>query len=445
MVQTVVLCFLLVVFNTIPTLSQSAKKDSLTSFKDKIKTGWNVGAFPAIGYAFDQGYTYGGLANFYYYGDGKKYPQYYHSIYVEWSRTTFGGGITQYKYDSKYLIPHIRVISEGGLYTEQALGFYGFNGYNAPYNSAYEDKNNLILHGSPDYYRYQRSLLRFTADLQGFITDRHFRWVLGYNFLKFKIATVDITKQNKGKSENDKIPEVPILYDKYVLWGFIPENQKNGGVVNIIKSGIVYDTRDNEPNPFKGMWTEVLLLLAPSSLGNKSAFTKFVFTHRQYFTLKRDVLSLAGRICYQAKIGGTVPFYLEPVLFSTSSIRDGIGGSKTVRGILRNRIVGEDILFGNLELRYKVFKTFLFNQNFYAALTGFTDVGRVTGKYKLTAINADAEAYLKQGQAENWHQSVGFGMYCAMNQNFIAAINYGFAIDKRDGNSGMYINLDFLF
>jgi hypothetical protein len=32
-----------------------------------------------------------------------------------------------------------------------------------------------------------------------------------------------------------------------------------------------------------------------------------------------------------------------------------------------------------------------------------------------------------------------------MNQNFIVAIDYGKALDKRDGTSGIYIGLNFLF
>jgi hypothetical protein len=46
---------------------------------------------------------------------------------------------------------------------------------------------------------------------------------------------------------------------------------------------------------------------------------------------------------------------------------------------------------------------------------------------------------------ESFHNSVGAGLRIAMNQNFIIAIDYGKALDKRDGNSGVYIGLNFLF
>jgi hypothetical protein len=43
------------------------------------------------------------------------------------------------------------------------------------------------------------------------------------------------------------------------------------------------------------------------------------------------------------------------------------------------------------------------------------------------------------------HYSVGGGLRLAMNQNFIAALDYGIALDKQDGDSGIYIGLNYLF
>ncbi|MGC9344956.1 MAG: hypothetical protein ACP5E3_19785, partial [Bacteroidales bacterium] len=76
-----------------------------TDDKEKTKSGWSFGAVPAIAYDSDIGFKYGGVVNFYDYGDGSIYPRYKHSIYLEWSRTTKGSGINQFTYDSKYLIP----------------------------------------------------------------------------------------------------------------------------------------------------------------------------------------------------------------------------------------------------------------------------------------------------------------------------------------------------
>jgi hypothetical protein len=120
-----------------------------------------------------------------------------------------------------------------------------------------------------------------------------------------------------------------------------------------------------------------------------------------------------------------------------------------MRGILRNRVVGEDFIYGNAEFRYKILRTVVFNQNFYIALAGFTDAGIVTGKYELpapTGPDADAGAdWLALSEKEKLHISYGAGVHFAINDNFIITVDYGMAADKRDGKSGTYIGLNFLF
>ena len=418
--------------------------DSTQRHKEKTKKGWNFGALPSVAFDSDLGFQYGILTNIYNYGDGSSYPRYKHSIYLEWARTTNGTGKNQLLYDSEYLIPHIRLTAEASYLTDKALDFYGFNGYNAFYNTE------LVMPGSPAYvskmyYRLERKLTRIKLDFQGNITDKKLRWLIGYTLFNVKIKSVDIDALNKGRNQNNLLPDTSLLYDNYVAWGIIPQNQKNGGTTNLLKIGIVYDTRDNEPNPMKGIWTEALILTSPSFLGNNFAYSKFVINHRQYFTIHKDILNLACRISYQDKIGGKMPFYMLPFIFSSNQIRDGLGGAKTLRGIARNRVLGEGLLFGNLELRWKFFRRVMFNQNIYLALVGFTDAGMVTRKYDFQTNNPDALKYLNLGDTEKFHQSYGLGFYGAMNQNFVVSVNYGMAVNKNDGTNGLYIGLDFLF
>lgn len=132
-------------------------------------------------------------------------------------------------------------------------------------------------------------------------------------YLKNTIAPVDIERLNKGKDEEDKLPDVPGLFDKYVEWGVIEEGEKEGGWSNYVKLGLVYDTRDFEPNPMKGIWSEVVFFVAPGFFGNGDyGFSKISATHRQYFTLVKDKLSFAYRLNYQGTIRGNVPFTCSP-------------------------------------------------------------------------------------------------------------------------------------
>jgi len=319
-----------------------------------------------------------------------------------------------------------------------------FNGYNAFYNPDIESTNSS-QYTSKMFYRVDRKLARIKFDFQGHIIGRKLRWLLGYTFFNNKIGRVDINQLNKGKNESDRLRDTTLLYDKYVKWGIIPADQKNGGRTNFVKFGIIYDTRDNEPNPMKGLWTEAMVWAAPSFIGNRFAFAKLEVTHRQYFTLKKEVLNFAYRVSYQGKIAGEIPFYMLPFIYNSTVIRDGLGGGKTLRGVLRNRVVGNDMAFANFELRWKFLRMTKFNQNFYGAFSVFTDFGKVLGKYQYKTTDPDAIVYLNQGSLETWHQSYGIGLYGAMNQNFVISLNYGLAVDARDGNNGLYIGLDFLF
>jgi outer membrane protein assembly factor BamA len=263
------------------------------------------------------------------------------------------------------------------------------------------------------------------------------------------MGTVDIDKLNKGKDLEDQLPDTALLYDSYVEWGFIAEDQAKGGHATLLKAGLVYDTRDIEANPMKGIWTELQLLAAPGFLGNGDlTFTRLVITHRQYFTLLPQVLNFAYRLSYQTKLSGKMPYYMLPFVYNTAPnyTRDGVGGAKTVRGVMRDRIVGEGFVFGNLEFRWKFLRTHFAKQNIYLALSTFLDGGMVTSPYKLPeTADMNAQAYISQGSKERLHLGAGAGFHFVMNQNFVIAVDYGRALDPGDGESGLYIGLNFLY
>lgn len=406
-----------------------------------------------VAYDSDIGFKYGALINLYWYGDGSRYPMYDHSVYIEWSRTTKGNGINQITYDSDKLIPGIRSFFEASYLTEKALDFYGFNGYQAVYDADFEASTDQHGDANRLYYRHSRQLLRLKADFQGEIIGQKLRWLGGIAYYGNSIDSVDVDALNEGKDED--LLSHNSLYGNYVDWGLIPEDQAEGGGHTLLKAGLVYDTRDNEPNPFRGIWTEMQLHYAPAFLSNTDySYTRLVLTHRQYFTLIPQWMNLAYRLSYQGKLSGEMPFYMMPYLFNTAPklTSDGVGGSKTVRGILRNRVVGEGFAYGNIELRGKILRTTVLNQNLYIALSAFLDGGMVTQKYQFDTSglpgnlpNHLPEQLIDPDAKEVPHLGYGGGIHFALNQNFIVTVDYGFAARKEDGNSGLYINLNFLF
>ncbi len=428
--------------------------------EEKVKDGWTFGAVPVIAYDSDLGFKYGGLVNFYNYGKPTSYPEYLQSIYFEISRTTKGSGINQLSFDSEHLFPSkpVRVTADISYLTEQALDFYGFNGYQSAYIPDFEDDNsNNSIYRSRMYYRMERKMIRFAADFSGNLFETNFKWLAGFAHINHKLGSVDIDALNDGLDHDELLPStdsVPGLYDEYVNWGIIPQKESDGGKINYIKLGAIYDSRDNEANPMSGIWSEIVLVTAPKFLDNyENDYTQLSVTHRQYFTLVKNKLSFAYRLGYQGTLAGNVPFYMLPYLnfsYNPSIVIEGFGGSKSFRGVLRNRVVGDGVVYGNLEFRWKFIKTVIKNQNLYIALSTFTDFGQVVQETKVNTTNIPIDGSVDltnyfDSQNDQLHISYGLGLHFALNKNFIVAFDYGLAGDKRDGSSGLYIGMNFLF
>lgn len=419
--------------------------------QDKVvsKSGWNFGALPTITFDTDLGFQYGALVDLYNYGDGTRFPNYNHKLYFEVSRFTKGSAINRFYYDSDQLIEGLQTSFDLSYLTDQAYDFYGFNGYDAVVNSGWFDND------SPDYisrmyYKYDRKLFRMKLDVQGKLSGDNLRWIGGFNLQNFKIGSVDIEKLNKGKDDADKLPLQEGLFEKYQHWGIISEEEADGGFVPTLKAGVTYDSRDNRPNPMKGVWSEAVVEGAPGFLGAESSFAKIALIHRQYFTLIPNDLSFVYRLAYQTTLAGDVPFYYQSQVMTsvlTGALSEGIGGAKTIRGIYRNRVVGDGFFYGNVEMRWKFVRFNFINNNFYLGLNAFSDFGQVTNKIDVTPRNAtvvNRSSYFKD-DAETLHISYGAGLRIAMNENFVIAVDYGRAIKEEDGKSGMYIGLNYLF
>lgn len=426
------------------------------SGKSVAKDGWNFGALPTITFDTDLGFQYGALVDLYNYGDGGRYPKYDHKFYFEVSRFTKGSGINRFYYDSDKLIPGLQTSLDISYLSDQAYDFFGYNGYDAVVNYGWMDDEDPA-YKTRMFYKYDRKMFRIKADLVGKLAGDRLKWTAGFNMLNFKIGLVDIDKLNKGKDDADKLPahsEEPGLYQKYQDWGIISPEEADGGFIPALKAGLVYDSRDNKPNPMKGIWTEAVVEGAPEFLGAETSFAKLSLTHRQYFTIIPEDLSFAYRLNYQTSIGGYTPFYYQTQVVVSElkgATSEGLGGGSNLRGVKRNRVIGDGYFLGNIEARWKFVRFQFINNNFYLGLNGFVDFGQVTKRMK--GVENVSQDLLNSAEARNYydpdaeklHISYGAGLRIAMNENFIIKVDYGMAADERDGNSGVYIGLNYLF
>lgn len=439
---------------------------------DITKTGLNFGPLPCIAYDADKGFQYGALLNIYDYGDGTPYPNYNSKAYFEVSFFTKGSQMYTVTYDNKNLIPGVRWSSAISSSIDKAMDFYGFNGYESYYDYGRIEAGNANKKSTQDpekyiftpYYRAGRVLILGKTDFIGKITE-HLQWEAGYQMNWFKEGAIDRTSINKGKPDYNIFPDSePTLYENYVKWGIISPEEAAGGLTSSIRLGLVYDSRDKEGAPTRGIWAEGHLNAAPKWLGTTNPYYRYSLTFRQYFPLiSNDVLTFAYRVNYEGTIGNSAPYYALPFItvMGENFDKDGMGGYRTVRGIMRDRVIGLDIATYTAELRWRFTRFQLMKQNISLGLSAFSDGSMVTRDRDLSYKGSveDYKEYLdyigKGRTKDTPHITAGLGLRFIMNENFIVAFEYGTPLShfysssspiyNQDGNGAFYINTGYLF
>jgi hemolysin activation/secretion protein len=132
--------------------------------------------------------------------------------------------------------------------------------------------------------------------------------------------------------------------------------------------------------------------------------------------------------------------------------RDGIGGYRTVRGLLRDRVQALDEAYYNIEFRWKFVKFKIKKQNIYLGLNAFFDGVITTRYYDLSykgindpSIRSEYDKYINTTRKDGLHMAAGGGLRIAINQNFIIAVDYAVPFKKQDGKGSLYVNTGFLF
>ena len=477
------------------TKTETGKKKKNVTYNEKgeiIKTGINIGPLPVVAFDADRGFQFGALLNIYDFGDGSRYPNPDSQWYIEASAYAKDSKIGSYKfvlnYDNKTLIPGVRMSICSGYYKDAALDFYGFNGYQSNYDMSLLEPtfqfDGSSDKGSDDYnkiygkysskgkmpkgfYRHGRDVIRLRADFTGEIV-KNFFWEAGYNLSWTK--TQSFTPQGYSVLNQESVggmyvPGGTTLFDLYKDWGLIPESEADGGFTSGVRLGLMYDSRNVENNPTKGIWAEGHLMLNPWWLGTTRGHDhyKYSLTMRQYVPIVPDKLTFAYRLGYEGTIGDA-PWYTAPY-YTSMGIKpdyDGFGGYRTVRGLMLNRVQGLDVGFYNIEMRYKFVEFKLWKQNIAFALSAFTDGAHVFRGYNMTLtdetkaalIAADPtvgqtkidlyDKFVKPGK-DGFHGSAGLGLRFIMNQNFIVAFEGAQCFNKQDGGFAFYLNTGFLF
>jgi len=136
--------------------------------------------------------------------------------------------------------------------------------------------------------------------------------------------------------------------------------------------GLVFDTRNDEIAPMRGVLLEAIFGVADSTVAGALSYTRTTVAASGFYSPSEQV-TLAGRVLAQVMTGSpAVGSYL--LVEASDKPFEGYGGRGTNRGLAGFRFLGQDMLLANLETRYQV----VGERHVVAAnLVGFVDIGRV--------------------------------------------------------------------
>ena len=459
--------------------TENVKKEKSKIFafdtkKQATKKGWTIVPSPSLGYDSDTGFQIGAMCDFSDYGDGTIYPSYKHRAFINCSWTTRNQIKLHFFGDTKHLIPNVRLTSVITYILSLMYPFKGFNG-TAPYfdhlESGRQQKNRLAM------YDVQRDMLRAIFDFQGNIGSSKFRWAAGISYWWFRDQ--DLTLKKRGRLAYDsveandylKAQEIysPSLWRLYQRAGLINPNEIGGGHHIELKAGLVFDSREHEADPTRGIWAELYAYGSPDILNGRGKdgyhYLKLAARFRQYVPLMDDKIVFAYHLAYQGKIAGNTPYYtLQNInaIFLNQLISDGLGSITTMRGVPYNSVIGDGYAWANFEVRFKVLSLRFLGQNFYLGTNPFFDLGASIQPYRLDRMKAlrrqheidkengvktrfsDGEMNLIYTDGEpKLHLSAGIGFKVVMNRNFVLSAEFGIPLNTFIySNTNLNVNLD---
>lgn len=442
-----------------PKKEKKAKKEKIYNEKGEIiKKGWNFGPLPVVGFRSDMGFQYGVCMDVFNYGDGSNYPGYNFKLNFEVSTYTKGSSVFRFYSYWNNIIPKGKLFVDVSYFIDKKFDFYGFNGYAAPYHKDFAiDANGMP---QPDFgiknsgfYGFSRNQFRFVSSMQQQIGNiKGFYYGAGLAYFNNYIDKLKLDAYDGQKT----------LYDLYCATGLIREDEKHGGNTTQVKAGLIYDTKDYENDPTRGIYAEGVFTFAPDMIdGNGRTNLSFTGVFQQYVPLYKEHLTFAYRLGFQNVLAGDISFYdmmNTNVLFFKKMYTDALGGASNVRGINRNGVIGKGFAWLNVDLRWRMVNFKFINQNWCVVLNPFFDAGMVTQTFRLDEqkeirqildekfpLLSDTDV-IYSGKDETPHCSGGLSLKLIMNKNFVISAEFAKAFNEFDGTGlATYIGFNYIF
>jgi len=192
------------------------------------------------------------------------------------------------------------------------------------------------------------------------------------------------------------------LYSK--LNGFNTERYSTNGVT----LNVLYDSRDNAINPYKGSYAQLSFHANPTWLGSSKASTSVFIDYRSYLRLiaSKPENILAFWAWGQFLTSGKMPYLALPSLGWDMYSRSG-------RGYVQGRIRGENIFYAEAEYRFPLTANGFWGGVLFA--NGTTASNSYTGQHLFSALapgyGAGIRLKMSKKTRTNIGMDLGFGRF----------------------------------
>jgi hypothetical protein len=368
------------------------------------QTGLQIAGVPIVAFDSDEGFGYGAAGALYHYGDGSA-PTYRWSVQPVVFLTSKGRRDYTVFFDAPSLLGSWRLDVFGGSQRQIATPYYGLGN-----DAAFDPER--VTEADPYYYRFGRTLRTALVNLQRSLGDSPLRLLIGAGVIH---GTLDPVPKGEGTT----------LAAEEIAAGVRPGVE---GWFNYLRAGLIWDTRNRETAPRRGTWSDILVQRFDRILGSEVGYTRWTLTDRRYWRL--GPLVLANRLLLQG-ITDEVPLVDLHRLQTSFRDQEGLGGARSVRGLLRNRYAGRGMLVWNTETRWQALGFQLWNRDFHVTLSAFVDQGRIwEGQPRPAELLSDL------------HRGFGGGVRLGMGPDFVLAADLGTAAET---GLQIYVGAGWLF
>lgn len=211
-----------------------------------------------------------------------------------------------------------------------------------------------LVSTQPDFYKADHRRHFARGEVQRRVVGG-LRILAGFHIERWRLDTLDGTSQLASDA----------------LAGADPTIANNTDDISA-RIGLVFDTRNDEVASRRGVLLEAIYGQAAASAAGDLSYTRATISAAGYLPVGERLL-LTARVVGQSMAGAPRlgSYYL---IEASDRPYTGLGGAYSHRALLDNRLLGEDKLFGNLDVRYDL--TAL-PTLYRVTLVAFLDAGRV--------------------------------------------------------------------